>query len=247
MDMLIERYNNNETEENRIGSFSERAFWHGDYSTINYRKYVVIAAELTGLDLQKDSLLSIGAIRMEGSRIELGKTFYKALKPKSISRLKNLITNSNIQADKEQKPDIEEILKEFADFCGKDTLVGHSVFVGMNFLDKAAGKIISPVIFNPMLDISLIYEFLKENHPALKRLLSYTGDSSLSALARRFGISVGGPQNALKEALIAAQLFQRFIHLLLSMGINKMEDMEKIGNPLSQKSRYMVSAKTINF
>ncbi len=240
---MIERYKNNNITELNIDTLSDKAFWHGDYSTINYRKYVIVAAEFTGFDLQKDSLLSIGAIRMEGSRIELGKTFYRKLKPKNTLKLRALISNSNTQYDIEEKPDIEEILKDFADFCGKDIIVGHSVLIGINFLDKVAGKIISPVFFNPMLDTSLIYEYLKKNHPLLKRFLSYSGDTSLSKLARRFDISSGGSHDALKEAFITAQIFQRFIHMLFNLGIKKMEDLEIIGNPFTQKTGYMVSGE----
>jgi DNA polymerase III epsilon subunit-like protein len=246
MDM-IQRYENNEAPEVGIIGSGDRAFWHEDYSSINYRKYIVVAVEVTGPDLQKDSLLSIGAIRMEGSRIELGKTFYRDLKPKSAFKLRNLISNGNDQAESDAKPDIEVILAEFADFCGKDIIVGHSVSTNMNFLDKAAGKIISPVVFNPRLDVLLIYEYLKGNHPALKRFLSYSGDSELSKLARRFGIPSNGGHDALKDAFVAAQLLQRFIRLLVNMGVKKMEDLEGIGNPFNQESRYMVSAEIINF
>lgn len=245
MDMMIDK--KNKTQEEKIENFGDKAFWHQDYSSINYRKYVVVGVELTGQDLHKDSLLSIGAIKMKGSRIELGKTFYKSLKPKGMSKLRNLISNEGIQPESDEKTNFEEILKEFGDFCGKDIIAGHSIFVGMNFIDKAAGKMISPVIFNPMLDISLVYEYLKENHPALKRFISYAGDPDLYKLARRFGISSNGVRDALKEAFIAAQLFQRFIHMLVDIGITKMDDLQKIGNPTAQESRYMVSGKIINF
>lgn len=240
MDMLAER--NNILEMN-IDNLNDKAFWYEDYSSINHRKYVVVAAELTGLDLQKDSLVAIGAIRMEGSRIELGKTFYRSLKPKNISMFKTLISNGKSQQDSGEDSDIEKILKEFTNFCGKDIIVGHSLFMGISFLDKAAGKIITPIIFNPMLDTGFIYEYLKENHPSLKRFLSYSGDISLSKLARRFDISSGSPNNALKTALVTAQLFQRFIHMLLNLGIKKMEDLQSIGNPFTKKSRYMVSGE----
>ncbi len=245
MEMMIDM--KKETEEVRIENFGDKAFWHQDYSSINYRKYVVVAAELTGLDLQKDSLLSIGAIKMDGSRIELGKTFYKSVKPKSMSRLRNLISNGDNQSESDEKPNIEEILGEFADFCGKEIIAGHSVFVGMSFIDKAAEKIISPVIFNPMLDIALVYEYLRDNHPTLKRFISYAGDPDLYKLARRFGIACNGSLNALKQAFVAAQLFQRFIRMLVDINITKMEDLQNIGNPTNQESRYMVSAEIINF
>jgi len=247
MDMMIQRYGNNDTPDGRVVGSGDRAFWHEDYSSIIFRKYVVIATAVTGVDLQKDTLLSIGAIRMEGSRIELGKTFYRALKPKGAFQLRSLISKGDNEADYGENFDIEEILTEFADFCGKDIIVGHFVSANMNLLDKAAGKIISPVIFNPRLDTSLIYEYLKGNHPVLRRFLSYSDDTDLTKLARRFGIASNGAHDSLKDAFVTAQLFQRFIRLLVNMGIKKMEDLEGIGNPLNQESRYMVSAEIMNY
>ena len=46
-------------------------------------RYVVIDTELTGLDEKKDSIVSIGAVRMTGGRIELGKDVLPAGKPRT--------------------------------------------------------------------------------------------------------------------------------------------------------------------
>ena len=43
---------------------------------------VVVDTELTGLDEKKDSIVSIGAVRMTGGRIELGDMFYRLVSPR---------------------------------------------------------------------------------------------------------------------------------------------------------------------
>ena len=53
----------NRTDKGRTGMALESA------------RYVVIDTELTGLDEKKDSIVSIGAVRMEGGRIEMGDSF----------------------------------------------------------------------------------------------------------------------------------------------------------------------------
>ena len=45
--------------------------------------YVVVDTELTGLDEKKDSIVSIGAVRMTGGRIELGDMFYRLVSPRT--------------------------------------------------------------------------------------------------------------------------------------------------------------------
>jgi DNA polymerase III epsilon subunit-like protein len=63
-------------------------------------KYVVLDTELTGLDEKKDSIVSIGAVRMHGGSIALGDTFYRLLKPETVfewlNRMKNAFEKLNI-------------------------------------------------------------------------------------------------------------------------------------------------------
>ena len=47
-------------------------------------KYVVLDTEVTGLDEKKDSIVSVGAVRMRGGSIALGDTFYRLLKPETV-------------------------------------------------------------------------------------------------------------------------------------------------------------------
>ena len=50
---------------------------------ITEARYVVVDTELTGLDENRDSIVSIGAVRMTGGRIELGDSFYRLASPRT--------------------------------------------------------------------------------------------------------------------------------------------------------------------
>ena len=53
-----------------------------DLSTpIDMCPYVVIDSELTGLNPKKDSIISIGALKMSGTMIKIGETFYEIVSP----------------------------------------------------------------------------------------------------------------------------------------------------------------------
>ena len=46
---------------------------------IGEANYVVVDTELTGLNPRSDSIISIGAMKMLGSRIDLGNAFYRLI------------------------------------------------------------------------------------------------------------------------------------------------------------------------
>jgi DNA polymerase-3 subunit epsilon len=52
----------------------------GPVEPFEARRFVVLDLETTGLDLQRDEILALGAIRMSGSRIIVGETFYSLVR-----------------------------------------------------------------------------------------------------------------------------------------------------------------------
>ena len=47
-------------------------------------RYVVFDTELTGLNIKKDSIVSIGALKMRGGKIDLNETYYRVVDPKAM-------------------------------------------------------------------------------------------------------------------------------------------------------------------
>ena len=51
---------------------------------IREARYVVFDTELTGLNVKKDSIVSIGALTMYGGKIDLNETYYRVVDPNAM-------------------------------------------------------------------------------------------------------------------------------------------------------------------
>jgi len=220
--------------------------YDSEYS-ITSQKYVVVDTELTGLDENKDSIVSIGAVRMDGRRIEIGSAFHKLIKPRSSMTSESVLIHGITPSEVEKKPSIEGIIKEFLNFCGMDIIIGHFVSIDMSFINKEVRRFLGSIMQNSVLDTSLVYAYLKKKYPRRDLFVSYPGEIELYELAKRFGIPFNGAHDALIDAFITAQLFQRFIPLLIGAGIRRIGDLMSFGSPFSGEARYRLSGDIVNF
>jgi len=210
--------------------------------------YVVIDTELTGLDEKKNSIVSIGAVKMIGGKIELGNSFYRLVNPKTALTVKSVLIHEITPSEVMQKPDIDSVLSEFLDFCGEDVIVGYCVSIDMEFLNMEAGRINSHEIKNPVVDIQAIFEWALR-----KAALRNRGDMTMPQqyklydIAKHFGISVSGAHNALIDAFITAQIFQRLIPVLIDSGIRSVGELQKLSEKYKGGDRNNIALGMINF
>jgi len=210
--------------------------------------YVVIDTELTGLDEKKDSIVSIGAVKMIGGKIELGNSFYRLVNPKTALTVKSVLIHEITPSEVMQKPDIDSVLSEFLDFCGEDVIVGYCVSIDMEFLNMEAGRINSHEIKNPVVDIQAIFEWALR-----KAALRNRGDMTMPQqyklydIAKHFGISVSGAHNAMIDAFITAQIFQRLIPVLIDSGIRSIGELQKLSEKYKGGDRNNIALGMINF
>jgi DNA polymerase-3 subunit epsilon len=66
--------------------------------------------ELTGLNERRDSIISIGAVRMTGAKIELGNSFHQLIKPESKFKPDSVVVHGITPSDVLEKPNIDAIL-----------------------------------------------------------------------------------------------------------------------------------------
>jgi len=194
-------------------------------------RYVIVDTELTGLNEKKDSIVSIGAVRMTGGRIDLGGNFYRLVRPDTELTAKSIVIHEITPAEVMEKPDISAVLTEFIDFCGNDVIVGYCLPIDMSFINREMKRVFVSRMINEMLDVRLLWDWLGRRHPAHKAFSTPLREQSLYEIAKRLDIAVGGAHNAMMDAFITAQVFQRFIPFLLESGIRRMGDLLNIGSP----------------
>lgn len=204
-----------------------------DLSTpVEQASYVVFDTELTGLKPRKDSIVSIGAIRMTGGTISLGETYYRIVEPRTSLTGKSVVVHGITPTEAAEWPGIETLLPEFLAFCGNSILVGHVVSIDLSFINKDMKRMYGHSIANPAVDTVAIYQWIqKQEQKTCAYFAGSPDDTGLYALARCYGVSTGEAHNALGDAYVTAQLFQRFLGMLPQHGVRTLEDLLRIGRP----------------
>ena len=120
----------------------------------------------------------------------------------------------------------------FIEFIGDGVLIGHFAFIDLNFINRAMKRLFGCTLQNPALDTSTIHDWLAENDSAFaQHHKGMTLKQDLFSLAEKYGITVETSHDALYDAFLTAQLFQRFLRFLPGCGIYTIEELLMIGKP----------------
>ena len=210
-------------------------------------RYVVVDTELTGLDEKKDSIVSLGAIRMNGGAIDLGNSFSRLVSPRTALSASSVVIHEITPSDVEAKPDIDAVLKEFLDFCGTAVLVGHFIAIDLAFLNRELKRARGTGIQNPVLDTFSVYEWLRKRNKVGSCPVTSSGLFRLYDIAKCLDIPVNGSHDALMDAFSTAQLLQRFFPLLAEAGAGDIGDLLRIGTPFEGGDRVLLTNEFSNF
>jgi DNA polymerase III subunit epsilon len=195
-------------------------------------RYTVIDSELTGLDPRRDSIVSLGGLRLIEGRIVLADRFYEEVRPASALTATSIVLHGITPDDLRGRPGIGAVLEEFSAFCATDILIGHFIGIDLDFLRAAYTKAGLPSIANRALDTWPLYDWLssrtpEDGGPGLPRLQ----DPRLPALAQALGVPCRSTHNALDDAFVTAQVFQRLLRRLGRWGITTTGALLRIGDP----------------
>jgi DNA polymerase III subunit epsilon len=192
---------------------------------------VVLDTELTGLDRKHDSIVSIGAVKMAGGRVEIGRTFYQLVNPHMEMNAQVVIVHEITPSEVLKKPDIGPVLSDFLEFCGKDILIGHYVSLDLAFINREIKRTGNRALKNPAFDTMSLMHWWRSNTPGHGPDFFAPKKFELVEIAKELGIQVQGAHNALMDAFMTAQVFQRLLPRLQSLGIKTLADLLRVGHP----------------
>ena len=159
---------------------------------------VVADVEATGLDVQRDRLIAIGAVMVEGARIDLARSFYVVLRQLEASSRENILVHGIGGTAQRAGEDPVDALLGFLEFAGKSPLVGfHSGFDDA-LIRRAMREFLGEPYERRWVDLAqLAPELMPEEARARQHL---------DAWLERFGIEVFSRHDAAADALATAQL-----------------------------------------
>jgi len=196
-------------------------------------EYVVLDTELTGLNRRRDEIVSIGAVRVVGLRIELARSFHTLVRPRRIRPSEATLVHRITPQELEQAPDPEEVLPAFVEFLGRSLVVGHFVDIDIHFLNKACKDYLGGTISNASIDTMRLARGYREAacmDPY--RRCGHSGSYALEALTREFDLPRFQPHDALEDALQTAYLFLYLVKKMQPRGVRSLRDLYRSGRIL---------------
>lgn len=185
-------------------------------------RYVVMDVETTGLDLTRDRLIAIGAVAVEGGRIDLADSFEVVLRQDQISSKDNILIHG-ISGEAQREGLLPAAaLAAFLDYLGKSPLVAFHVTFDETMIRRAMRTHLGLAFKHSWLDLAyLMPSLLPERAQHYRTLDDWSG---------RFHIANYARHSALADALATAQLLLAALPLAkrrLSRHYNSLRDLEK--------------------
>lgn len=155
---------------------------------------VALDIETTGLDFDKDKIISIGAVR---NNSELSK-FYCLVKIKDKIPAKIVeLTNINNELLNTKGIELSDALNNLIEFIGNSIIVGYNSQFDISFLTRACQEYKLPTIKNDVIDI------LDE----VKKYDQFLDNYRLNTVLKKYGIENKNEHNSLDDAKATLKLF----------------------------------------
>lgn len=178
--------------------------------------YVVFDLETTGFSPDKDRIIEIGAVKVQGGKIT--ERFSSFVNPEvpipfRIEELTSIRDDMVMDA-----PRIEEILPEFMAFCEECVLVAHNAEFDTGFIAKNCERQGLPFSYTIMDTVALARILL----PSLNRF-------KLDTVAKALGVSLDNHHRAVDDAACTAEIFVKFIKMLKDRGMSSLDEVNRMG------------------
>ena len=161
-------------------------------------RWVVVDTETTGLDPRSDTLLSIGACQVRGTRLDLASSYYTLIKPPQVSSAANVLIHGIGHAEQMSGADHASALSGYLEFSRRDVLVAYHAPFDEAMLRIAMQRYLG-LRFRPVwLDVAKLADVLFPEQGRQFRML----DQWLA----HFGVQHPARHNALADALCTAEL-----------------------------------------
>lgn len=164
--------------------------------------YVIVDTETTGLNVKRDEIVQIGAVRIVDGKVLDGDSFERLVNPGRPIPKESIRFHGITDEMVAHAPGIDEMLAEFLDYAGDAVLVGHNIAFDLSFMNRA-GNVPNPSLDTMLLSIAAF--------PARR-------DHTLDSLSGHFDEIVEGRHTALGDADLTARIFLKLLPEIRRVG-----------------------------
>ncbi len=186
---------------------------------LSHIEYVALDFETTGLDPEKDDIVSIGLVPFNLNRIFLKQAKHWYLSPDRPLEEESVVIHGITHSDIVDAPDLKKVLDEVLEALAGKIVVVHYRNIERRFFDIALKKRIKEGILFPVIDtLELESDILrKKSNPFMNWLKGYSKASvRLGECRARYGLPSYSPHHALTDSIATAELIQAQIAYYVS-------------------------------
>lgn len=165
--------------------------------------FIALDLETTGIDAQKDEILSIGLVELQGQEIDLQSAQHRLIRPQSAIPEKSAVIHHITDDEAATGESLPEVLTELMPLLAGKVLIAHHARFEMLFLGRACERYFGSPFLMPVIDTQDVARRSME-----RRNVSYKAQElRLAELRERYGLPRYRLHNALSDALAAGELF----------------------------------------
>ncbi|BDY13739.1 3'-5' exonuclease [Hydrogenimonas cancrithermarum] len=169
---------------------------------------VVFDTETTGLDIKKDEIISIGAVRVKGNRILTSSQMYIKVKcDRAISEESIKIHQIRV-CDMEDALDPDEAMDRFLRFIGPRPLVGYYLEFDVAMINKWIKPKLGVTLPNQLIEVSALYYDKK-----IGTIPQGHVDLRFDTIIETLDIPKLGKHDALNDAIMTAMMYIKLKHV----------------------------------
>jgi DNA polymerase-3 subunit epsilon len=163
--------------------------------------YAVVDLETTGLDPNKDEIVSFACVPIDAGRITVGAVSTFTIRPSRMPGAETIRIHGLRPKDLSQAAELPDVLDSiFVALTGR-VLVAHAAWVERGFLSEAMGEA-GVRLRRPVVDTAALFRRAQGRLPVDDERVVRLSDA-----ARELGLPVHRPHHADGDALTTAQLF----------------------------------------
>ena len=207
-----------------VNDVDDRVVVHGSGDMEFDGEYVAFDLETTGLSSQKDEIIEIGAVRMQGGKeLERFQTF---VNPRRRLEQKIVELTGITDAMLADAPSIETVLPEFLEFVGDRVLVAHNADFDTGFIREACRKQGLPYGFT-----SVDTLILSQN------LLPYLNKFKLDVVSNALSLPDFNHHRAGDDAVTCGLIFHKLTDKLRELELSRLQEINPAMMGLRSQSR----------
>lgn len=182
-------------------------------------EWVVLDCETTGLNVARDEIVSIGAVRIVGNRLMTSERLDLLVKPRGGMRDDAVRVHGLREQDVAQGLDIDDALQRLMRFIGARPLVGYYLEFDLAMLNRALFPMLGVGLPQPRFEVSaMYYEWRFRQLPPYQQQGSAHIDLRFASLMQALALPQRHAHDAVNDAVMAGLAFVKLRHLLAQTG-----------------------------